>query len=210
MFILVHSSGAVLLGVAGGLSEERADALRFDTEQDANDAMDDLSRWEPGVVYFIDELTEEDIPEGETEMTKDVICPRCGGQGGCPGSDFGDHGWHPCFLCCEEGYITQDQMAIFESNEARLQEEAMYSGYSPEWDGGPGDYWTEEDDIRAQEQLEDWINPDRVWVGEDISECQPPDDVPLDFGGYRVESDGRNPRWVIPTKPWPNIDDIPF
>lgn len=27
------------------------------------------------------------------------ICVNCGGWGGCPGSDFGDYGYHPCYAC---------------------------------------------------------------------------------------------------------------
>lgn len=33
------------------------------------------------------------------------VCNGCGGNCGCPGSDFGDHGWHPCYKCGEVGYL---------------------------------------------------------------------------------------------------------
>lgn len=32
-------------------------------------------------------------------------CNACGGNGGCPGSDFGDTGWHPCFRCGTTGLL---------------------------------------------------------------------------------------------------------
>jgi len=32
-------------------------------------------------------------------------CNACGGMGGCPGSDFGDVGWHPCFRCGATGLL---------------------------------------------------------------------------------------------------------
>lgn len=34
-----------------------------------------------------------------------VACPRCGGMGGEPGSNFGDHGWHPCYHCDATGKV---------------------------------------------------------------------------------------------------------
>jgi hypothetical protein len=33
------------------------------------------------------------------------ICYGCGGDGGCPGADFGDYGWHPCYKCFGTGYL---------------------------------------------------------------------------------------------------------
>lgn len=32
-------------------------------------------------------------------------CPKCGGDGGEPGANFGDHGWHPCYHCCNTGRV---------------------------------------------------------------------------------------------------------
>lgn len=33
------------------------------------------------------------------------ICYKCGGDGGEPGSNFGDYGFHPCFKCGTSGYL---------------------------------------------------------------------------------------------------------
>lgn len=41
-------------------------------------------------------------------MSATKICPECGGMGGEPGSNFGDHGWHPCYLCGESGRVPAD------------------------------------------------------------------------------------------------------
>ena len=30
-------------------------------------------------------------------------CCRCGGEGGEPGANFGDTGWHSCYHCGESG-----------------------------------------------------------------------------------------------------------
>ncbi len=34
-------------------------------------------------------------------------CPQCGGNGGEPGSNFGDYGWHPCFFCGASGVVPE-------------------------------------------------------------------------------------------------------
>ncbi len=41
------------------------------------------------------------------EIMATETCPRCGGQGGEPGSNFGDYGWHPCFFCGETGEVSE-------------------------------------------------------------------------------------------------------
>lgn len=33
------------------------------------------------------------------------ICYKCGGNGGQPGGDFGDYGFHSCYRCGESGYL---------------------------------------------------------------------------------------------------------
>ena len=35
------------------------------------------------------------------------VCYKCGGDGGCLGSDFGDYGVHPCFRCATTGYLPE-------------------------------------------------------------------------------------------------------
>lgn len=44
-------------------------------------------------------------------MSLTETCPKCGGQGGCPGSDFGDYGWHPCFFCGASGLVEEGTTA---------------------------------------------------------------------------------------------------
>jgi hypothetical protein len=56
----------------------------------------DIDAWMLGA-----DAPEPDGPEAEDMVT----CPRCGGQGGEPGSNFGDHGWHPCFFCGSTGVV---------------------------------------------------------------------------------------------------------
>jgi hypothetical protein len=45
-----------------------------------------------------------------------VECTSCGGNGGEPGANFGDYGWHPCFRCGGTGYINGTYMNIFCEN----------------------------------------------------------------------------------------------
>jgi len=39
-----------------------------------------------------------------------IDCPRCGGYGGEPGSNFGDYRWHSCYFCLGTGVVTQEDI----------------------------------------------------------------------------------------------------
>lgn len=52
-----------------------------------------------------------------------VECPRCGGYGGEDASNFGDHGWHPCYACGETGFVSEEILKRIEENDAKLAEQ---------------------------------------------------------------------------------------
>ena len=64
-----------------------------------------------------------------------VECPRCGGWGGEPGSNFGDHGWHPCFACGETGKVTKEQEELMTQPEPLplWYDDASYARYQSDW-----------------------------------------------------------------------------
>jgi hypothetical protein len=72
-------------------------------------------------------------------MADMLECPRCGGQGGCPGSDFGDYGWHPCFACGESGVVTSavaESIAVSDAKLAQdMERERRYSEGDWGYDG---------------------------------------------------------------------------
>lgn len=47
-----------------------------------------------------------------------VICPKCGGAGGEPGSNFGDYGTHPCYFCGTTGEVTEEEARAYEAHQA--------------------------------------------------------------------------------------------
>lgn len=43
-----------------------------------------------------------------SEKKKKFVCPKCGGDGGEPGRNFGDTGWMSCYHCYATGYVDYD------------------------------------------------------------------------------------------------------
>jgi hypothetical protein len=59
-----------------------------------------------------------------------VDCPRCDGMGGEPGENFGDHGWHPCFLCGELGKVRKSVADRLQRDEMETKKE-LIAKYGP-------------------------------------------------------------------------------
>ena len=79
-------------------------------------------------------LTDGITSPSETLAMADLVhCHRCSGQGGEPGSNFGDHGWHPCFTCGEVGYVTPEVLEAFEPAERLAVQEAAREASRPGW-----------------------------------------------------------------------------
>lgn len=64
-----------------------------------------------------------------------MTCPRCGGDGGEPGENFGDHGWHPCYHCGTSGSVNaHDEWANHEYDRGATH---GAQGMAPEEDASP-------------------------------------------------------------------------
>lgn len=77
-----------------------------------------------------------------------VICPECGGQGGEPGENFGDHGWHPCYHCHGTGLVRHQSGEVpadVEPTGPAPDDQAWWAGQQT---GGCG-----VDDLSPEEQL---------------------------------------------------------
>jgi len=130
-FILVNKAGYVLFGIAGGLSELRSDAVRFETREDAELAAVDLIRW-GDEQFFVDTMpAESQDVEVETETTKDdsaVTCPECKGNGSA------------CFVCLGDGFIPRFRLTEWENmkNDAIKADYAYQYAIDHAWDADGG------------------------------------------------------------------------
>lgn len=77
-------------------------------------------------------------------------CPECGGWGEEPGSNFGDHGWHPCFRCGSSGKITEEEMAQFISEVKAWSEGETAGGESAETCSSCRDRWETDETYRKE------------------------------------------------------------
>lgn len=84
-------------------------------------------------------------------MSLTETCPKCGGQGGCPGSDFGDYGWHPCFFCGASGLVEEGTTAREEYT--RKATEGLYRPEYRESEGCAyddiGEYLRDQDNAKS-------------------------------------------------------------
>lgn len=62
-------------------------------------------------------------------------CDRCGGHGGEPGSNFGDHGWHPCFRCGATGRLPEGtaELEYLLARRDEMADGGRYYQYEPEY-----------------------------------------------------------------------------
>lgn len=63
-------------------------------------------------------------------------CNVCGGYGGCPGSDFGDNGFHPCFRCGTTGVLpagTAEREAVLAAERVPETPPTWYERGEADW-----------------------------------------------------------------------------